>query len=434
MIGGFLGAGKTTAILKFAGWLANTRKLKAALITNDQANGLVDTALANGARFEVREIGGGCFCCRSGVLVEAMRQFSETVKPDVVIGEPVGSCTDLVATVLGPLRSIYKTDYRLGPLSVMVDPFRAERLLEGGAAGNGAFSGDVNYIYRKQLEEAEIIVVNKCDVFAPKRAKALCAALREQFPKAEVLKVSVRSGEGLAEWWERVLTRTHASEGSMEVDYGVYADGEARLGWVNGEYEISLTPGLKRAGKGRVRLKGDRVLESVVDSIKTAFRAGRIEVAHLKLALLAGENGERQLGAIQWVRTESEPEFTQRLTEPFTRARLLLNLRAEAEPEFLTETVEQAFASIQTQVRVKRLNYSAFKPSPPTPTHRMGAAVDGPRKTLKARKVGEKGKALRVAGEKTVRNNERDEKASRQGRQRRQGKEFVGSPLRPLRP
>ena len=160
-----------------------------------------------------------------------------------------------------------------------------------------------------------------------------------------------RSGAGLEEWWERVMTRTHASEGGMEVDYQVYADGEARLGWVNGEYEISLTPALKRAGKGRVQLKGDRVLESVVDSIKTAFRAGRIEVAHLKLALLAGENGERQLGAIQWVRTESEPEFTQRLTEPFTRARLLLNLRAEAEPEFLTETVEQAFASIRSEER-----------------------------------------------------------------------------------
>ena len=307
MFGGFLGAGKTTAILQFAGWLANTKKLKAALITNDQANGLVDTALANGARFEVREIGGGCFCCRSGVLVEAMRQFSETVKPDVVIGEPVGSCTDLVATVLGPLRSIYKTDYRLGPLSVMVDSFRAERLLAGGAAGNGAFSGDVNYIYRKQLEEAEIIVVNKCDVFAPKRTAALCRALREQFPKAEVLKVSVRSGAGLEEWWEQVLTRTHASNGGMEVDYQVYADGEARLGWVNGEYRVGIAPKLKRTLKKVVEINGNRLLEMVAGAIRDSFLERGVEVAHLKVSLEEAEGKERPTSNVQLPTSNGAP-------------------------------------------------------------------------------------------------------------------------------
>lgn len=135
LVGGFLGAGKTTAILQFARWLHETKRLKVGVVTNDQANGLVDTALANGARFVVREIGGGCFCCKSETLVEAMGSFTKKVQPQVLIGEPVGSCTDLVSTVLGPLRSVYQTEYELAPLSIVVDPFRAERIVGSGERG-----------------------------------------------------------------------------------------------------------------------------------------------------------------------------------------------------------------------------------------------------------------------------------------------------------
>ena len=45
MIGGFLGAGKTTSVLRFGRWLTD-RGLRVGLVTNDQGGGLVDTALA----------------------------------------------------------------------------------------------------------------------------------------------------------------------------------------------------------------------------------------------------------------------------------------------------------------------------------------------------------------------------------------------------
>src|SRR5947209_20288212 len=63
MIGGFLGAGKTTAILKLAEHLS-AKGLQVGLITNDQSVGLVDTALLASHGFAVEEITGGCFCCR----------------------------------------------------------------------------------------------------------------------------------------------------------------------------------------------------------------------------------------------------------------------------------------------------------------------------------------------------------------------------------
>ncbi|MDB6053954.1 MAG: signal recognition particle protein Srp54, partial [Verrucomicrobiales bacterium] len=63
MIGGFLGAGKTTAVAKLAAFLTKKGK-RVGLITNDQAGNLVDTRMLKSHGFSTEEIAGGCFCCK----------------------------------------------------------------------------------------------------------------------------------------------------------------------------------------------------------------------------------------------------------------------------------------------------------------------------------------------------------------------------------
>src|SRR5689334_18219064 len=110
MIGGFLGAGKTTAVAQLAAKL-HAQGLRVGLITNDQGNGLVDTSVLRARGFATEEIPGGCFCCRFNSLLDAARKLTAASRPDVFIAEPVGSCTDLVATVTYPLRRIYTSNY-----------------------------------------------------------------------------------------------------------------------------------------------------------------------------------------------------------------------------------------------------------------------------------------------------------------------------------
>ena len=110
MIGGFLGAGKTTALARLAEHLT-ANGLRVGLITNDQGSELVDTAMLRARGFTTEEIPGGCFCCRFNSLVEASRRLTAATRPDVFVAEPVGSCTDLVATVTYPLRRIYGDDF-----------------------------------------------------------------------------------------------------------------------------------------------------------------------------------------------------------------------------------------------------------------------------------------------------------------------------------
>ena len=164
MIGGFLGAGKTTAVARLAQYLTDKGQ-RVGLICNDQSSGLVDTTFLRSKGFPVEEITGGCFCCRFGSLLDAANNLSRASSPDLFLAEPVGSCTDLVATVSYPLRRIYGDRFTVAPLSVLIDPLRAARIL-GLAEGRG-FSDKVIYVYQKQLQEADLIVVNKCDAHPP---------------------------------------------------------------------------------------------------------------------------------------------------------------------------------------------------------------------------------------------------------------------------
>src|SRR5881296_1846206 len=93
MIGGFLGAGKTTAITRLARHYLGQR-LRIGLVTNDQAADLVDTNSLRAQGFPVEEVAGACFCCRFDDLVEKVQQLGQKDRPDLILAEPVGSCTD----------------------------------------------------------------------------------------------------------------------------------------------------------------------------------------------------------------------------------------------------------------------------------------------------------------------------------------------------
>jgi G3E family GTPase len=232
MIGGFLGAGKTTSVARLAQRLTD-QGLRVGLITNDQGGELVDTAMLRSRGFATEEIPGGCFCCRFNSLVDAANKLTATKRPDVFIAEPVGSCTDLVATVTYPLRRIYGQNFSIAPLSVLVDPIRARRIF--GLESGDKFSGKVLYIYRKQLEEANIIVINKCDLLDPAKRQALHARLASEFPRAKIFEVTARHGAGLDAWFDRITAAEQTACAVMEVDYELYAEGEALLDCRPGE-------------------------------------------------------------------------------------------------------------------------------------------------------------------------------------------------------
>jgi len=354
MIGGFLGAGKTTALLQLARRLTAQGR-RVGLIANDQSHGLADTALLAVHGFPVEEIAGGCFCCRFDSLTQAVERLARRAAPDVFLAEPVGSCTDLRATVQYPLRRLYADRYRVGPLSVLVDPLRAMRML--GQESGRPFSPRVLYIYGKQLEEADLIVINKCDLVDGERIARLEEALRERYSSAETLRVSARQGDGL-ERWLAALTAEAGSPDPPQVDYDLYADGEALLGWLNSTIRVSApTP-----------FDGNRFLMDLAHHIRRTLAAEGIEIAHLKMTL-AREMDTPGMAALNLAATGREPELQCALDEPLTAGALIVNIRAESAPEALRRAVEAALAASGRLTEVRQ--FACFRPARPVPTHRM---------------------------------------------------------------
>jgi G3E family GTPase len=100
MIGGFLGSGKTTLLGRLARYyLENGRRV--GIITNDQAENLVDTRSFREQGLPAAEIPGGCFCCRFNALADAAAKLAQAERPDLLLAEPVGSCS----IVSPPIRS-----------------------------------------------------------------------------------------------------------------------------------------------------------------------------------------------------------------------------------------------------------------------------------------------------------------------------------------
>lgn len=366
MLGGFLGAGKTTAIADLARRLSD-RGLRVGLISNDQSTGLVDTGVLRARGFFVEEIAGGCFCCRFDSLLEASNRLSADIAPDVFIAEPVGSCTDLVATVSYPLRRIYGDRFSIAPLSVLVDPMRAARIL--GLEEGRPFSEKVVYIYTKQLEEADIIVLNKCDSISETLRETLAETLRQRYPEATVYCCSARDGLDLDAWFDQILTEECAGDRpTMELDYERYGEGEALLGWLNSTLRVQSRSGVAPDGLllDLARAIGDRV------------GAEGAEIAHLKMTLDGGDIAGK-LSVVSLVRGDGSPELRESLPEILNEGTLVLNLRAEAAPEVLRRIVEETVAHLAAagDLALAMEHLESFRPGKPQPIHRDTVAAVG---------------------------------------------------------
>lgn len=359
MVGGFLGAGKTTAILRMAKLLQD-RGERVGLITNDQSFGLVDTAMLGSHGFATEEITGGCFCCKFNSLVEAAEKLRAETQPSVFLAEPVGSCTDLRATVAYPLAQMYGDGYSIAPFSVLVDPIRAQRIT--GLKEGKTFSKKVRYIYEKQLEEADLIVINKTDLLVGDECRVLTDALGKRWPQAQVKSIAAREGTGVEAWLDAVMQDTFVSTPAMEVDYDMYADGEALLGWLNLQAEVS----------GR-ETDGNRWLLELANRLQSSLNELNAEIAHLKMTL-APEIGN-DLAVANLVREEGLAELSHELAEPLDRGQLLVNLRAEADPETLKNAVLASLRQIGQATTLEAVvkSVESFRPGRPTPTYRFSS-------------------------------------------------------------
>ncbi len=355
LVGGFLGSGKTTAIVQAAEQL-HAEDIPFGVITNDQGKKQVDSLFMKGRDIATQEVSDGCFCCRYRDLEAGLSAIVESIHPKIIFAESVGSCADLVATVINPLLRFNPGNYRI-VLSVFTDI----RLLMSSLLGDERlFSGNVHYIFEKQLEEADIIVINKVDLMGQEQLLSAKKLISKAFPDKLCLFQNSRSASDISEWLTVALQQasTVSTRDSLDIDYDRYGAGEADLAWLDQELGI-------------VTRQSDcfEASWSLMNLIQEKIRYHSLPIGHLKFIL---DDGIEQF-KISFTGTADSTaglDFTQRKAH---RLVLLINARIQASPELLQELVSSSILEIEyrlgCQITVRSL--SAFQPGFPRPTHRL---------------------------------------------------------------
>jgi Ni2+-binding GTPase involved in maturation of urease and hydrogenase len=356
LVGGFLGSGKTTAIIGAARLLMAQGK-RVGVVTNDQGKYLVDTAFFKFADIPAVEVTGGCFCCNYDVLENRLNDLVEMTQPDIIFAESVGSCADIVATVIKPLVTLKNKPSDFTSLSVFTDA----RLLKARLLDQDLpFSDDVVYIFDKQIEEAGVIIINKIDLLPESGRQEIKNLTQERYPDKNILLQNSLDELNIKRWIRGLENESiYSPLKSLDLDYARYGAGESRLAWLDKRLSIEVTPG-----------KGRRAVISLIKVMLSELNKQKIPVGHLKFYIQADGDAVKI----------SIPTIFEELWEDkiplFPNARfveVLINGRVETEATFFDNLIQNVVLDFSTTdgASIMVLETASFHPQYPKPIHRI---------------------------------------------------------------
>ncbi|MGD0817687.1 MAG: GTP-binding protein [Methanomassiliicoccales archaeon] len=349
IIGGFLGAGKTTLINKIAMGLSAGGKT-IGLIKNDQGEALVDTQYSKAGGFETSEVLRGCFCCRFDDLISSAREMVSRSRPDFIIAEPVGSCTDLLATVIAPLKLMCPSEFEVAPLIIVVDaPRLAQEGLDPSSLGG--------YLRKHQIEEAEHIVISKIDMVTRDVLLKLVEDMKTYNPQAEVIPYSAITGHGLDKIMNVVRSEKCSDHPPVDIGYETYARAEAELGWYNGTFCFQTMQ----------KVDAYELATKIIRAISLCYDPENI--AHTKLMLTSDTNSLKVSAVFDNISVDTITNS--RYAEG--KVTVTINARVISSPEDLRTNIRRSIfeAMESTGNQTNCLKDECFSPSSPNPTHRI---------------------------------------------------------------
>jgi G3E family GTPase len=173
VIGGFLGAGKTTLVNAL---LAEPHGLRLAVLVNDFGAVNIDASLIAARDGDMVALSNGCVCCAMGDDLGRgiMEMLARRPPPDHIVVEASG--------VADPWRiaeiALLDPDLCLSGVVVLADASRIEELSGDRLVGETA---------RRQLLAADLLILTKPDLVAAKQLAALPATLTPVAPRARFL-------------------------------------------------------------------------------------------------------------------------------------------------------------------------------------------------------------------------------------------------------
>lgn len=336
---GFLGSGKTTTMMALTKYLSQTGQ-KAAMISNDLGSqSLADNKLAKLSGCNASELTGKCICYQTENLVARLDRLFDTEGCQLVISDIPGFGVGALDHVYHTLNKHYCSRYALAPFTVLVEPRTVQLLREDRG-------GDLSYILHTQLLEADLIVLNKCDLLDSQTQEEILAWLAAQYPHAQAVAISDLTGQGL-ENLAQALTQGTASLHLPDIGYGGPAFSAAMGKMAEFYMQYYATVCCKD-------FDGNDYLLALAQEAAKGVREAGGEIPHLKL--LAWEP-EGDYGKADLLGVDRPVEMVKKFQKPCTELAVMLNASAACPSETLSQILTEAADRVSREFQLELVIY-----------------------------------------------------------------------------
>ncbi|MEN6327558.1 MAG: GTP-binding protein [Syntrophomonas sp.] len=329
VISGFLGAGKTTSMVALADYI-NTNIGKASIIANDLgAKNLVDAKFSEACGCNITQLTGECICYQTENLVDKLRRLINYEHADIVMSDIPGCGVGGLDHVYHKLNNEYHGEFELAPFTVIADPERLRTIMPEQADIN--LPEEMNYLFRSQLKEADVVVLNKIDLLKENEIEAYLKFLKDFCPEAEVFAISAKNRINI----DLVATYIMSHEAQLKnVDIGYggpeFVAAEQKLSWYNRQFYVKICCG---------KFDGNAFLQDYVESIRAKLKDNHRNVPHLKV-YADGTDGEAC--KISLLGVDYDVQFDKRLKNEYNDLPVIVNARASCESQLLAKIMDEA--------------------------------------------------------------------------------------------
>jgi G3E family GTPase len=305
------------------------------------------------------EVTGGCFCCNFDDLNQRLAQLVEKHRPQVIFAESVGSCADVVATVVKPLLKLEIGAVKPSSFSVFSDIRLLRRFLLGQEM---PFSEDVNYIFTQQIEEAGLLVINKIDLLPAHVVKQVLKLAKAFYPEKPLLIQNSLLDADIKEWVEALQEDRFPLPGqSLDLDYVRYARGEGKMVWLEREYRLCADD-----------KEMPTILSKILSNWQKMITEQKWNSGHIKVILWTDETSLK-LSLIQSGSSQST-DFSDLIKNIKTdRVEILLNVLIEGNLDQVSAIIEDGinFVLGNHKAKLELINQFDRRPGYPKPTYRI---------------------------------------------------------------
>lgn len=341
---GFLGAGKTTAMIAFAREVNRRGRETAAILANDLGAGnIVDAEFCAAAGVMTLPISGGCICYQHENLVGKLRQL-ESAGASVIFSDIPGCGIGAMDHVYIEMEEKEPDEFELLPFTCVVDPERLRMLLPENAELH--LPEEMKFLLDAQMAEADLIVLNKIDTIGREEADSIVDFIRGIYPKTPVMTMSAMKGTGVAEVVDYLLA--HRSEAAhREIGYGseAFLAAENQLSWLNTRVYMR-----QREEKN---LDFNEVIEGIFEGIRQGLGKHDSNAPHLKMFASDSEEELTDFFKASLIGIDYPVQYDRKLKRKYSALSLIINARCAADPVIMSEIVDEAVDAVSAKYNLK---------------------------------------------------------------------------------